>query len=37
MVFNPALPTSQLCLLLYSALGLGVDIGLNGDNLALGW
>jgi hypothetical protein len=37
MVFDPALSTSQLCLFLDSALGLGVDVGLNGDNLAPGW
>jgi hypothetical protein len=37
MVFDPALPTSQLCLFLDSALGLGIDVGLNGYNLALGW
>ncbi len=36
MVLNPALPTGQLCLLLDPALGLGVDIGLNGHNLAAG-
>jgi hypothetical protein len=36
MVFDPTLATSQLCLLLNSALGLGVDVSLNGDNLALG-
>jgi hypothetical protein len=37
MVFDPTLATSQFCLLLHSTLGLGVDVGLNGDNLAPGW
>jgi hypothetical protein len=34
MVFDPALATSQLCLLLDSALGLGIHVRLDGNNLS---
>jgi hypothetical protein len=34
MVFDPALATGHLCLLLDSALGLGIHVRLDGNNLS---